>query len=212
MSISDNMTICENGHVYDKSLNICPHCPTTSAMKDNFSAGNNLDRTVAEENFGNLDRTVADQADDLNKTEIPGGETAKAGKDIDLSATYIPISDDEASTDQERTDKSRATKKIVGWLVSYSHDKMGRDYRLFEGRNTIGKGIDNSILIADDPSISKNHLTILYNNNNYYLSDEMSGNGTKINGKSIRPKDAIDIKDGDVIEIGITSLLFRTSF
>lgn len=212
MSTSDNMIICKkNGHFYDKSLSACPHCPTPDSLNSTILEGGGLGSTVAEGGNVNLDRTIAED-DGLLKTEMPaGGQQSSKSNDIDLNATYIAVTENEATTDEEKENKSRATKRIVGWLVSYSLDRMGRDYRIFEGRNTIGKGMDNSILITDDPAISNNHLTLLFNNNNYYISDEMSGNGTKINNESIRPKDAIDLKDGDIIEIGNTSLLFRTS-
>jgi hypothetical protein len=209
---------CSNGHFYKDNLQECPYCPPSKGNSVNSGKSSDLEKTMLESDAKDAEKTIFDD-DDLNKTQVMGdlSSSGKSGnaplqEEFDPSKTHVMIPPSEKQGDSGDNEITRATRKIVGWLISYTIDPMGRDYRLYEGRNTIGKGMNNSIIITNDPAISSNHLMLLYNNSNYYISDEMSGNGTKINGEFIRPKDAINLNDGDLIEIGHTVLKFRTSF
>lgn len=59
-----------------------------------------------------------------------------------------------------------------------------------------------------DPRVSHNHLEIVQNaqNGKFYATDLNSRNGTKINGQRIH--DTTLLKEGDVIQIGHTMLVF----
>ena len=48
---------------------------------------------------------------------------------------------------------------------------------------------------------------ILYRGNKFYLTDELSTNGTKLNGKELVPRDPYELNDGDEIQVGDTNLL-----
>lgn len=47
--------------------------------------------------------------------------------------------------------------------------------------------------------ISREHLKIMYGNNRYYITDEGSTNGTKLNGVDIRKKGKMELNTGDEI-------------
>lgn len=69
----------------------------------------------------------------------------------------------------------------------------------------LGRGNDNDIVIKD-PYISKKHLKIIKDEDNFFLEDLNSVNGTFINGDRIM--DAVKLKNGDRIRIGQVEFLF----
>ena len=99
-------------------------------------------------------------------------------------------------------------RKLVGWLVTFSNDEYGQDYRLFVGKNKIGSATGCDVLISD-PSVSGEHCTVLFRENEFLIKDNFSTNGTKINAVGT---DEGKLKDGDEIKLGSTSLKFKTVF
>lgn len=97
-------------------------------------------------------------------------------------------------------------RKLVGWLVSFTHNPLGQDYKLFEGRNIIGSDSSCDIVIADN-LVSSKHLTILFRADKFKFKDELSTNGTFINEVM---QDEGDLNDGDQIRIGKTIFKFRS--
>ncbi len=68
---------------------------------------------------------------------------------------------------------------------------------------SIGRSADNILVLPpNDQSISRNHTIIEKKNNQLYLIDLNSKNGTFLNGQRITPKRKIIIKLGDSIKIG----------
>lgn len=70
----------------------------------------------------------------------------------------------------------------------------------------IGKSQECSIVISRDSAISRKHFSIAHRNGAYYLKDEGSSNGTFVNKSRITEE--IQIKNGDIIQIGRTKLEF----
>ena len=102
-------------------------------------------------------------------------------------------------------------RKLRGWLVSFDIEKFGMDFRVLEGRNTIGSNSSNDITIQD-AEVSSLHALILCKKDKFIITDELSSNGTLINGEELTPRDPSDLNDGDEIRIGKTNLLFKTAF
>ena len=96
-------------------------------------------------------------------------------------------------------------RKIVGWLITFTWNKNGQDYRIFEGRNKIG-GKPEADVYLPDPAVSDPHCMILYREGKFRIKDELSTNGTFVNGESI---EEYELKDDDKIKIGKTELTFR---
>lgn len=70
---------------------------------------------------------------------------------------------------------------------------------------SLGRRGDNDIIIKD-PYISKDHFQIIEDEDNYYLEDLNSANGTYVNGDRIL--DVIRLEDGDIIKAGQIEFLF----
>jgi hypothetical protein len=181
-------TKCPNGHYYDEKSLSCPYC---------HNSGNNI---------GPKGETVvySGKKDGNNTRFIPSdmpeppqnGRTAFVGTVIGKDGK--PISE------------PRIERKLVGWLVTYSFDKMGVDFRLYEGRNIIGRDVNCNITVHDQ-MISAQHASILFKNDKYKIKDELSSHGTWVNGKDI-DDESVELKDNDSIRLGETVFKFKSSF
>jgi hypothetical protein len=151
-----------------------------------------------------------------DKTQVFGEQSKSAGgtaKAPDFSRTYIggvTETSSEDGTTSEKKDAPRIARKIKGWIVSFTLDPMGVDYRIFEGNNTIGRDPSNSITITKDNTMSSEHANILFRGGKFYISDEMAANGSYLNGEEMEIRKPYDLVDGDEIRLGDTVFKFKT--
>ena len=94
-------------------------------------------------------------------------------------------------------------------MVTYSFDAMGVDYKLYEGRNVIGRDQDCNITV-NDGMISGKHAILLFRADKYSLTDNQSSHGTFVNDEDIELEPCY-LNDGDIIRMGETIFKFRTS-
>ena len=194
---------CEKGHMYKENLNECPYCPKGNAESN--------DKTE-----------VAGNSDKFDKTEIFVGNSSK--KPIKAPSSKKTVLEKKASDDLNRTfiqgatdstepssTTPRSTRKLMGWIVSFSNDPMGIDFKVYEGRNFLGSNnTECDITITGDQSISGKHALILCRKNKFWLSDQLSSNGTFLNDEDLDPNESPEIKDGDNIKLGNTIFKFKT--
>lgn len=220
---------CNNGHFFKEELLNCPYCPAgagASASPSN-NAGIYLNKTVVA--GGGNDAGVADNAktevfgsqnsvDESDKTKVFGSDKASSSvgqPKRDFNRTYIAGSDDQEVNDTGSVSSiessPRSSRRIVGWILSYTLDPMGVDYRIYEGNNSIGREPGNSITITKDSTISAKHATILYKKGKFYIKDEMAANGTYLNDEEMEIEKAYSLKDGDVIRVAKTTFIFKSS-
>lgn len=102
-----------------------------------------------------------------------------------------------------------AKRKLVGWLVSFTLDESGRDFRLFEGKNKLGRNLSNDIRISQDGKISGDHATILFRGNSFHVKDEMATNPSFHNDDEIKPGQTVEVKDGDKLKFGSNTFILR---
>lgn len=126
-----------------------------------------------------------------------------------MSASKTMIFDD-ASESGVGGGEVRSSRKLVGWLVSYTLSDMGVDFKLFEGRNIIGRDLDCQISV-NDGTVSGKHAVLLYREGSYFIQDSLSTSGTRVNGNDTGVV-AVNLNDGDIIQVGKTVFKFRTSF
>jgi pSer/pThr/pTyr-binding forkhead associated (FHA) protein len=107
----------------------------------------------------------------------------------------------------EKDTGNRERKRLVGFLVSYSLSPNGDFFPLYEGKNLVGRDDAAQVNIQGDSNISERHLSILYRtvDRKFKFKDEQSSNGSFINEELI---DEGELKNFDVIRIGVTRLLF----
>jgi pSer/pThr/pTyr-binding forkhead associated (FHA) protein len=82
---------------------------------------------------------------------------------------------------------------------------------LTEKVRTLGRDDLSNNYAADTLKyISRQHLSIGYENNEFYAVDTNSSNGTKVNGLTIKSNQKYKLADGDQIELGgVLTLVFR---
>lgn len=99
----------------------------------------------------------------------------------------------------------------VGWLVCLSGRYKGKDFRIKEGKNTIGniKGCD---IILEEEYISTRHANINHirkdGENIFILVDLDSANGTFLNDNE-EPISKEELVDGDKVVFGQTAFKFK---
>ncbi len=74
-----------------------------------------------------------------------------------------------------------------------------------EGELTLGRQKDNIIQIKD-PYISKKHFRIIKDEDEFFLEDLASSNGTYLNGEKVL--DVVRIGKGDIIKVGELEFIF----
>lgn len=188
--------LCKNGHYYQSSLEECPYCPKPVNIRP---APMNIDKT----------QVVSPHVQNIDKTKIVSGEELGETQPGNLAKTQVFTGNvpQTASSSQFRQPPVASGRKLVGWLVSFTIDANGVDFRLYEGRNTIGSDASCDIVVSNDPAVSSKHLTILNRMGSFKFKDELSTNGTFINDAF---EEEGNLKDGDMIKIGATVFKFRT--
>ena len=190
--------LCKNGHYYQSHLEECPYCPSGTGN----TSKSDMEKTRIDTGDGG-DKTRIDTGFGGDKTQIFGGNTGGGN----LNKTQI-FTGDPASSSGNFTNQLRNTgRKLVGWLVSFTIDANGVDYRLYEGRNSVGSDPGCDIVVPNDQAVSGKHLTILNRVGAFKFKDELSTNGTFINEQF---EEEGTLKDGDNIRIGNTVFKFRS--
>lgn len=92
-------------------------------------------------------------------------------------------------------------RKIVAVLATYSLNPSGDVYFVWTGRNLIGTG-GRSTIVVEDPQVSEQHAVIVARGGSFLIDDNLSTNGTYLNGEELREKTRL--RDGDVIKTGST--------
>ena len=201
---------CPNGHYYKEGLTSCPYC-------------NN------ERDIDNCTTTVpgveheSDTQDSDNKTMF-----IRDKQSVGMREPKAPAIINKPSIKQEKTvfgeefeeetetgalvtkHEYRGGRRLVGWLVTYSFNNLGVDFKLYEGRNVIGRDHDCNITIAEDMTVTGKHAILLFKNGKYKIKDELSTHGTIVNDVDIE-EETKEIFDGDIIKLGETVLKFKSS-
>jgi hypothetical protein len=186
-------TKCANGHYYKDELKTCPYCPGGNKAMDIDTKGKT--QSYDEENKDG-DKTRMIRSDTpLNQpvnSTVFGEEVISeiAGKEIILK-------------------EYRNIRKLVGWLVTYSFDKTGTDFRIYEGRNVIGRDADCNVTVCDK-MVSGKHATILFRNDKFKIKDELSSHGTYVNDCDIEDEH-VELHDNDLIRMGETVFKFKSA-
>ncbi len=204
---------CPNGHYYQGAS--CPYCKTgnqtghATSQKTEMFVGDEDNQTKT------FDLYRGDCGEGTKTTVVDGQETAVSVKQrptFEYRRTVFGDDEEEVQCQSVQVGakkESRYSRKLVGWLVTYSFDELGVDYKLYEGRNIIGRDVDCNITI-NDGRMSGKHAVLLFRANKYSLTDNQSSHGTFVNDEDIELQPRY-LKDGDIIRLGSTVFKFRSS-
>lgn len=99
------------------------------------------------------------------------------------------------------------TATAPAWLMVHSGTDRGRRFPVKSGRNTIGRGVDNDVVLTDI-AVSRRHLIIDSDGvTSFVMTDLGSGNGTLVNDRD--EDGAFRLSHGDKLELGNTVLVFE---
>lgn len=213
---------CPNGHFYKDDLSQCPYCSGVGASNSTQAATAEFVGGGAAGGGATIPAGGGGM-NDANKTQVmpgmggtvPNSGAFTAAETVNMNNTPPPAASKTMIID-DPTDAGfgggevRSSRKLVGWLVSYTINEMGVDFKLFEGRNIIGRDLDCQISV-NDGTVSGKHAVLLYREGGYFIQDSLSTSGTRVNGSDTGVV-AVPLKDGDEIKVGKTVFKFRTSF
>ncbi len=123
---------------------------------------------------------------------ILGGKKYESGKRVEHTSESLPV---------------------TGWLVIVEGQGRGRDFRLIQGENRIGRNDDMEVCLNfggdSDETVSREaHAIVVFDGNagEFFVERGSSRNLPMLNGKSIRRDQ--NLSANDVLQIGQTKLLF----
>ena len=66
----------------------------------------------------------------------------------------------------------------------------------------------SDIIIEENPTISRKHCTIYFENGSYYLEDNGSSNGTWLDDKKIQPEEKVILRNKSKIRFSDEEFIF----
>lgn len=177
---------CANGHQYSGAR--CPYCPAEEAPGGIKTV---LDVTPAQ---AVDDKTVIEQKGPVVSSYTPVDDRTVISGHVKSSNQGGPTL---APLGAETVNPSG--RKLVGFLVTYDLDPLGTVYNLYEGRNVVGRTPPAGVLFPSG-TVSDKHAIILYRDDKFFISDELSTNGTFVNGESLEEK--MKLTDRDEVRFG----------
>ncbi len=204
------MQQCPNGHIYDDAKNSkCPWCGTGNSMNvtDKYESNHTPDNIYPD---GGGFRPTEQREDGMQPTGEVGSfpKTTPIGP---VNGGTMPIDDYSGGTHPIDPVKYAEIREIRGWLVCVEGERKGADFRICGGRNTIGRGVQNDIVLDFDNTISVgSNAGISYDdrNNKFFIYYDEARNNIYVNNQLLMTP--IELKDYDVIEIGRCKLVFRS--
>lgn len=212
---------CSMGHYYDDSkFSYCPHCGVSIDMGavGASQAASSAPSGQAPKKKGlffwknqadDSDKTVAFSEEPSSPAKKSGVETSGAGdseKTVALSSVATEDIDDQKTVGIYSGAMGNAV--VTGWIVCTEGPERGRDYRIKNGFNYIGRAVSSDIVIMDDPAISKDkQCAIVYDNKNIvYMAVPGNGTLTYINDELLAKP--VKLESGDVIKMGTSTFVF----
>ena len=204
---------CPSGHYYQGTS--CPYCKTSSGRGGSYTSLKTEPFVGNDASYSQIPTEILDENKGLKTIVMDdqGANVGNQGRSV-LTANRTVFGDEpeiEITPTGQQVEKKtyRNSRKIVGWLITYSFDTMGVDFRLYEGRNIIGRDLDCNITV-NDGMMSGKHAILLFRADKYSLTDNQSSHGTFINDEDIYLEPRY-LNDGDMIRMGETIFKFRTS-
>lgn len=194
---------CKNGHSYDPAKGACPFCPPEADL-NTILDDNPLSGTAAYMN------TFSDPADRtiIDSTKPTYGIRGQGGFAGDSDRTVIMPPAEGGPADSAQHGDNQTVRRLVGWFVTFDLSPAGTDFRLYEGRSTIGRNQRCDIILRHG-GISDEHAILLYRGDKFYIKDNLSSNGTVVNDVLLEPDQTLELKDNDIVKIGTITLKFK---
>ena len=140
----------------------------------------------------------------------PGGE---GGETVRLGARPGGAPAAPAPVEEGRTvgyfERPLGAEPVVGWLVCERGPERGRDYRLYAGRNFVGRDPKMQVALMGDARVSRDrHAVVSYDprGNGFRVAPGEGAGLAYLNGAPV--DGPLDLRAYDRIEVGETTLVF----
>lgn len=195
---------CPNGHRYDPS--VTPECPECAMMGGHTVPL--VDASFDMGGFGPIDNIgktmpINHNTAPVNPQPSSWAPTTGSGKTVgeDYNRTMPLI--------HHMDFAESATRPVAGWLVCIDGPEKGKDYRIHEENNYIGRNSNMDVCIRSDDTVSReNHAIIAYDVRDrvFYFAPCRGASIVRHNGRAVFNN--VELKNGDRIEIGQGTFLF----
>ena len=104
--------------------------------------------------------------------------------------------------------EEKGTDFITGWIVCVEGPERGRDYKLHQGFNRLGRDYRMDIAVMEDQSISREAaFAIVYDDrSNQFFAVQQPGGNAYLNGTALMG--AVALKTGDILRTGNSEFEF----
>lgn len=119
--------------------------------------------------------------------------------------TSLPQRQSPQPEPKRKEEKKEENSAVIASLTCIEGPETGAVLDLRDGSYTIGRGRDNN-LILKDLAASRTHVRINVRNGECEVRDLRSGNGTRVNKRTIQK---VILQDGDLLEVGNSILLYK---
>lgn len=149
--------------------------------------------------------TIPEAPTDLKK-ELQGVSNSSVQKTMSY---FGKVSQSLCSPDSSHSSQqSMSAAPVVGWLVCIAGPHIGQSFNITAGKNSIGRGPDNDIVLSNDPTVSgSKHAWVTYEaKHRNFILQAGDGRYPDLNGEQVI--EGKMLKAFDKIELGNTLLLF----
>ena len=211
---------CKNGHTYDPA--ITPECPECASLAGHTVPLVGVSMTPPS-NWGDPSWPATGPtggwggADPIGKTQpierggtvavnpTPGSwadakDYVTAGVASDTYTPTMPV---------KNSVEVGAVRPVTGWLVCVEGVEKGKDFRLHSDMNYVGRSKTNDVVLANDPTVSRErHAMIAYDNRGkmFFFAPANGSSLVRQNGRPVLS--TVELKAGDRLEIGEGIYLF----
>lgn len=175
---------CANGHFYDGAkFPECPHCNQE----------------------GNTGKAALNEEKTMFLKEELTGSRPKAEKKL-LEYAMGQNKKDERTVGFYRSQKGG--NPVAGWLVCINGTEWGRDFRIYAGKNKIGRALSMDIMLADDLSVAReNHCFLIFEPKKIQFILQ-KGQGDQVLVDGARLEEILILKGDEEIQIGDSTYIF----
>lgn len=125
------------------------------------------------------------------------------------AATLVPASPTPTPNSLAAIIPVKPIKGVMAKLAIRSADGSRREYQLARQVVTLGRQETCDVVLAD-VRVSRRHTEISSNDQNYYVTDLGSANGTLLNSQRLQPHQLTLLQNGDVLSLGDSEITFTS--
>lgn len=155
---------------------------------------------VSKENISDAAKRLNQYMADKEQEWIPG----MALEDEEEKTMIL-----DASVLQEKETKNQSDFRKRKYRAILKRLRTGELIVIDKMEVSLGKSSDNDVVIADNRAISKRHAFIVWEDEQYYIVDRGSANGTFINGMEVLKEERTELANGDAILLADEKFLFK---